>query len=213
MSEINEAHKLGDRVIMNHPTLKGVIGHIAEIRHGSYKGAPKTYTIDYQHPKHKSDHVSSIQLDSKYFKQHPVGQLGESHEEHPIITEYKKLIKQDIGSLRGLIKSQHRGPVDTSEYKTKDHAASAYLRNKHGDKRVSAAFGLSESEVNELSIDTLKSYSDKAGQKADKLAKQGENSKNLKTSYKKFRDATMTLASKARADKKVREKEWQDKTK
>lgn len=78
MSELNETHKLGDRVIMNHPTLKGVTGHITEIRNGAYKGAPKTYTIDYQHPKHSSDHTSSIQLDKKYFKQYPVGQLGES---------------------------------------------------------------------------------------------------------------------------------------
>lgn len=30
MSELNETHKLGDRVIMNHPTLKGVTGQLGE---------------------------------------------------------------------------------------------------------------------------------------------------------------------------------------
>jgi len=64
--------------------------------------------------------------------------------EHPIVKEYDSLKKNhDIKSLRGLIKGQHR-IVDTSEYKTKDHAISAYLRTKHGDKKVDKAFGFKE---------------------------------------------------------------------
>jgi hypothetical protein len=42
-----------------------------------------------------------------------------------------------------MIKGQQR-IVDTSEYRTKDHAISAYLRHKHGDKKVAAAMGLKE---------------------------------------------------------------------
>jgi hypothetical protein len=67
--------------------------------------------------------------------------------EHPIVKEYDSLKKNhDIKSLRGLIKGQHR-IVDTSEYKTKDHAISAYLRHKHGDKKVDKAFGFNKEEV------------------------------------------------------------------
>lgn len=58
--------------------------------------------------------------------------------------EYDSLKKNhDIKSLRGLIKTQHK-IIDTSEFKTKDHAISHYLRTKHGNKKVADAFGLKE---------------------------------------------------------------------
>ena len=69
--------------------------------------------------------------------------------EHPIVKEYDSLKKNhDIKSLRGLIKGQHR-IVDTSEFKTKDHAISHYLRTKHGDTKVDKAFGFKEEVVSE----------------------------------------------------------------
>ena len=65
--------------------------------------------------------------------------------------EYDSLKKNhDIKSLRGLIKTQHK-IIDTSEFKTKDHAISHYLRSKHGDKKVAAAFGLKEEQLDEIS--------------------------------------------------------------
>jgi hypothetical protein len=78
--KLNEAHKLNDEVVMSYSSLKGVKGHIGEIRHGAYKGAPKTYTIDYQHPKHPEGVMSSIQLSSDQFKAHKPGKLGEEVE-------------------------------------------------------------------------------------------------------------------------------------
>lgn len=71
--------------------------------------------------------------------------LDESEE---IRKEYDTLKKHDIKHLRGLIKGQ-RKIVDTSEFKTKDHAISSYLRSKHGNKKVAAAFGLTEEQVTE----------------------------------------------------------------
>jgi hypothetical protein len=79
--QLDEAHKLKDEVVMSYPSLKGVKGRIGEIRHGAYKGAPKTYTIDYQHPKHPEGNMSSIQLSSDQFKAHKPGKLGEEVEE------------------------------------------------------------------------------------------------------------------------------------
>jgi len=42
---IDEAHKINDRVEIIKGSAKGTKGHIGEIRHGAYKGAPKTYTV------------------------------------------------------------------------------------------------------------------------------------------------------------------------
>lgn len=59
--ELGEAHKLGDKVIINKgPSyVVGKTGHIGEIRR-HYIGAPKTYTIDHDD--------GSIQLKSTHFK-------------------------------------------------------------------------------------------------------------------------------------------------
>lgn len=43
--DLEEAHKIGDKVTITKGSESGTVGHIGEIRHGSYKGAPKTYTI------------------------------------------------------------------------------------------------------------------------------------------------------------------------
>ena len=70
--------------------------------------------------------------------------LGEAMDpEHPVAKEYKALKQHDIKTLRTMIKGQQK-IVDTSEYRSKDHAISAYLRHKHGDKKVATAMGLSE---------------------------------------------------------------------
>lgn len=69
--------------------------------------------------------------------------ISEAAEKHPIVKEYDSLKKHDIKTLHGLIKQQSK-VVDTSEFKTKDHAISHYLRNKHGHKKVDAAFGFKE---------------------------------------------------------------------
>lgn len=62
---------------------------------------------------------------------------------HPIVKEYESMKKMNIKDIRNLLKQQQR-IIDTSEYKNKNHAISDYLRNKHGNKRVAAAFGLEE---------------------------------------------------------------------
>lgn len=67
---------------------------------------------------------------------------------HPIVKEYDSLKKHDIKTLRGMI-SQHHKVIDTSEFKTKDHAVSHLLRQKHGNKKVDHAFGLNEEVLDE----------------------------------------------------------------
>lgn len=81
---LDEAHKLGDRVKIVGGVSKDVIGvhgHIGEIRNGAFKGAPKTYTVDYQHPKHSSKNTSSIQLSKEHIRGAKPGTLGEGLDE------------------------------------------------------------------------------------------------------------------------------------
>jgi hypothetical protein len=84
--------------------------------------------------------------------------------EHPIAKEYQSMKQHDIKTLRGLIKGQQR-IVDTSEYRTKDHAISAYLRHKHGDKKVAAAMGLKEASVPEPVQGATKTFADMRGKR------------------------------------------------
>jgi hypothetical protein len=79
--------------------------------------------------------------------------INEAAEKHPIVKEYDSLKKHDIKTLHGLIKQQSK-VVDTSEFKTKDHAISHYLRNKHGHKKVDAAFGLKEDTAADREVGT-----------------------------------------------------------
>lgn len=69
--ELDEAIKLGSKVTIHDPgqSHHGKTGYVGEIRHGAYKGAPKTYTVDYDHNE-ETGHAKSIQLDKKNVKLH-----------------------------------------------------------------------------------------------------------------------------------------------
>lgn len=62
--EIDEAIKVGTRVKMHAPgkDYHRKVGHVREIRHGLYKGAPKTYTVEYDPDKETGMYSQSIQL-------------------------------------------------------------------------------------------------------------------------------------------------------
>jgi hypothetical protein len=76
--ELDEAVKLNSKVKIHHPgkSYHGEVGHVGEIRHGAYKGAPKTYTVDYGDRK-------SIQLDKANIKLHK--EEAELEEGAPIV--------------------------------------------------------------------------------------------------------------------------------
>jgi hypothetical protein len=64
VEQIDEVHKIGDKVIITKgpKDVIGKTGHVGEIRHGGFKGAAKTYTIDHE--------GGSVQLKSAHFKKH-----------------------------------------------------------------------------------------------------------------------------------------------
>lgn len=72
---------------------------------------------------------------------------------HPIVKEYNALKKHDIKTLRSMI-SRSGGVVDTSGFKSKDHAVSHLIRAKHGNKKVDAAFGFAEDTAADREVGT-----------------------------------------------------------
>ena len=67
--QLDEAHKVGDKVLIHKgpADVKGKEGRIGEIRKGLYKGAPKSYTVDYDHHETTGER-KSIQLKPTHFK-------------------------------------------------------------------------------------------------------------------------------------------------
>jgi phosphopantetheine adenylyltransferase len=106
-----------------------------------------------------------------------------ANKEDPIYKEYVGLKKLDIKQLRNLIKQQRR-VVDTSEYRSKDHAASDILRSKHGNKKFAAAMGLSEETLDEANVDSA----EKAAEVADLRARQAREKHDLVKKHQRERD-------------------------
>ena len=86
---------------------------------------------------------TGTQLVGKEFHEEFQIDEGKIDKSHPIAKEYDAMKKLDIKAIRGMLRQQGR-ISDTSEYRTKDHAISTYLRNKHGNKKVDQVFGFSE---------------------------------------------------------------------
>lgn len=65
LDSLGEAVKIGSKVTMHSPgkDYHGQVGHVGEIRNGAYKGADKTYTVDY-------DNGKSVQLGKNKVKLH-----------------------------------------------------------------------------------------------------------------------------------------------
>lgn len=105
-------------------------------------------------------------------QQRAVKALGEAiDKEHPIYKEYQGLMKMPIKDLRDHIKRQHR-IIDTSEFRTKEHAASHILHTKHGERRMKAVFGESVEQIDEISKEKLTDYTFKSFAAGNELHKQ-----------------------------------------
>ena len=105
--QLDEAHKVGDKVIIvkGPKDAKGKEGRIGEIRKHVYKGASKTYTVDYDHHETTGER-KSIQLQAKHIKgvKEQVENLQEKHRvavtlsdpHHPAVTKRKELIQKTV---------------------------------------------------------------------------------------------------------------------
>jgi hypothetical protein len=81
--------------------------------------------------------------------------------------------------------SQSGGVVDTSGFKSKDHAASHIIRSKHGNKKVDATFGFAEALLSEISAKGAAARADFRAKIQKVLADPAAISKAKKTLAKK----------------------------
>jgi hypothetical protein len=102
-----------------------------------------------------SNKHGNVKYFGKAFKAsaHKHAGISEAAEKHPIVKEYEALKKHDIKTLRSMI-ARSGGVVDTSGFKSKDHAASHIIRSKHGNKKVDAAFGFKEDTTADREVGT-----------------------------------------------------------
>lgn len=110
-----------------------------------------------RHKKFTKDGVVGVELKVESGSDTPVDELEESVDKSsPIYKEYEELKKLPIKSLRNKLSQTHK-IVDLKGY-DKEGAISQILRDKHGDKKVDAAFGFSEST--ELTEGSTRDYVD-----------------------------------------------------
>jgi hypothetical protein len=85
---------------------------------------------------------------------------------HPIAKEYFDLKKKNLKDLKDMI-TQRSKISDTSEFRSKEHAASHLIRRIHGDKKVDQVYGFNE----EADLDEGKNLTDtKSDWRSDKSA-------------------------------------------
>ena len=79
-TELEEAHKIHDKVEIIKGSAKGTRGHIGEIRHGAFKGAPKQYTV--YHGEHDATQVSKEHIRAIKEAVDVMANLRQAHDRH-----------------------------------------------------------------------------------------------------------------------------------
>ena len=135
-----------------HRYAKKLVGDAGHLQDAKKPNVMVKHFLDSPHGRHIADNPTDKNITSRFseFKKkykpemHEEVELEESVDKnHPIVKEYNALKKHDIKTLRGMI-AKSGGVVDTSGFKSKDHAASHLIRAKHGNKKVDTAFGFKE---------------------------------------------------------------------
>ena len=172
-----------------HRYAKKLVGDAGHLQDAKKPNVMVKHFLDSPHGRHIADNPTDKNITSRFseFKKkykpemHEEVELEESVDKnHPIVKEYNALKKHDIKTLRGMI-AKSGGVVDTSGFKSKDHAASHLIRAKHGNKKVDTAFGFKEEvELEEVNA----SYSKNAQlfsklSRAKKKAEKNPNSKKF----------------------------------
>ena len=92
--DLEEAHKIGSPVEVIAGSGKGIKGYIGEIRHGAFKGAPKTYTVfhgDKGAIQVGKEHIRAMKEEALSESKHRVA-VTVSEKDHPMVS--KRLEKQ-----------------------------------------------------------------------------------------------------------------------
>ena len=144
--ELEEAVKIGSKVKMHAPgkDYHDQVGHVAEIRHGAFKGAAKTYTVDYADGK-------SVQLDKKNIK---------LHKESVDLDEVRRA---NTASARAELANRPRKPESDKEKEDKKKESDAAWERLMAHAAAQNAKKANEEaeQIDELKDTTLISYAQK----------------------------------------------------
>ena len=158
-----------------HRYAKKLVGDAGHLQDAKKPNVMVKHFLDSPHGRHIADNPTDKNITSRFseFKKkykpemHEEVELEESVDKnHPIVKEYNALKKHDIKTLRGMI-AKSGGVVDTSGFKSKDHAASHLIRAKHGNKKVDTAFGFKE----EVELEEVNASYSKNAQLFSKLSR------------------------------------------
>lgn len=168
VEQIDEVIKVGSKVLIHSPgkDYHGKTGHVGEIRNGAYKGAPKTYTVDYDY-NDTTGRSKSIQLDKKNVKLYGEDMDRDDEydeDEHEEMVEAKKKhmkVKEDTDSefsMQEDIDALVAGEELTEEFKEKAATifeAAVMNRVKEEVTKLDEAYALQLSEEIELYKEAL----------------------------------------------------------
>lgn len=140
---LGEMHKINDKVEIIKGSHKGIQGHIGEIRHGSYKGAPKTFTV--YHGEHGAvqvgkEHIKSVTEEvvdeaAPYYNKpsflKKMSQMAkqERREREQREAEQKKPIKEDNGHYEDA--EEHLSKANDADAKGDKPAFHAHMADHH----------------------------------------------------------------------------------
>lgn len=176
VESLEEAHKLGDKVEVVKGSGKGTKGTIGEIRHGLFKGAPKTYTVYH-------GESGAIQV--------PKEHIRKCSEE--VVSEDVKKATAYWDSVAKEKKDKEKSQVKSHIAQSQIGKAEAFFNSKPTDTLGNAPKNEEVESLDELSMDTVKSYKEKVA----------KNPAPSKTTSNILHKAIRRFAGKERAEDRI----------
>lgn len=182
--ELEEAIKLNSKVKIHAPgkDYHGEVGHVGEIRHGAYKGAPKTYMVDY------GDH-KSVQLGKERIKLHKE-ELDEGQDYSVTVTHYAD----------GKHTPHEYIVKNANDRRHAKHIAMQKHEKKIGGLKQGEQYGASNNNVKELQKEEVDLMEDLQSTIAKHLDKHISDFKNGHTGMDQFGSKVMDAHKKVAAE-------------
>lgn len=175
-AKLDEAIKIGAKVKIHAPgkDYHDQSGHVGEIRHGAYKGASKTYTVDYGNGK-------SVQLDKKNIKAHKED-MNEELTNKTIRSGDKVKVARVIADMLG---------VENAESMSPEMAINAGLRKMKNKRMTPEMVGVMKKMLNlasEVGVKVDTSLLPKAVTEANDVVVDPESSYNAAKGILSYKD-------------------------
>jgi hypothetical protein len=206
--ELEEAHKLGSPVEVIKGSGKGIKGHIGEIRHGAYTGAPKTYTV--YHGEHDAIQVSKehiramkeeVELDEVLDPSMGAGEYVKDFQKSKA-PQFKNKSKEKRRMMGIAAYLQAKRSAVSEELKGKQHKID---KNKNGkvDAHDFKLLRKEEEQIDELSTKTLAAAAHAASDpESDYAYGKSHDAQKFADHAKKKKDAKSAAAVQGAADAK-----------